>query len=216
MSISPEFREIGNFINRRASEKSNFSQTCNLLSQFLKDKGNLVANTPRGLEKAPAMDLFPQHTGFGVSGSAAMEDAPKVTELSETKQTTTMPKAAQMTIMYAGKVLVFDEISEDKVKELMSLASNASLQNTLPLDLKTGATKVENVPIPRPIPAHVSGLPIARKASLHRFLEKRKDRINAKAPYQMAAPTTKPTESKPEEPKSWLGLASPCSSDLGL
>lgn len=46
----------------------------------------------------------------------------------------------------------------------------------------------------------ISDLPIARKASLTRFLEKRKDRITARAPY--ASPATKPAESK-----SWLGLA---------
>lgn len=44
-------------------------------------------------------------------------------------------------------------------------------------------------------------LPIARKASLTRFLEKRKDRITARAPYGSPAVT------KPAETKSWLGLA---------
>lgn len=34
-------------------------------------------------------------------------------------------------------------------------------------------------------PTNVSDLPIARRNSLHRFLEKRKDRVAAKAPYQV-------------------------------
>ncbi|KAL1316071.1 protein TIFY 10b [Arachis duranensis] len=34
----------------------------------------------------------------------------------------------------------------------------------------------------------VSDLPLARKASLHRFLEKRKDRIAARSPYQTSSP----------------------------
>lgn len=46
----------------------------------------------------------------------------------------------------------------------------------------------------------ISDLPIARKASLTRFLEKRKDRITARAPYASS-------ETKPAESKSWLGLA---------
>ncbi|XP_015889048.2 protein TIFY 10A [Ziziphus jujuba] len=51
----------------------------------------------------------------------------------------------------------------------------------------------------------VCDLPIARKASLHRFLEKRKDRIGAKAPYQISSPAAAPA--KQAESKSWLGLA---------
>ncbi|ONK71117.1 uncharacterized protein A4U43_C04F4890 [Asparagus officinalis] len=65
----------------------------------------------------------------------------------------------------------------------------------------------------------VSDLPIARKASLHRFFEKRKDRINAKAPYQVnkvkdssATPFTTPKE---EENQPWLGLKPSLSSESG-
>lgn len=57
-------------------------------------------------------------------------------------------------------------------------------------------------PPPRPV---VCDLPIARKASLHRFLEKRKDRLNTLAPYQTSSPASGPA--KPTENKSWLGLA---------
>lgn len=49
-------------------------------------------------------------------------------------------------------------------------------------------------------------LPIARRNSLHRFLEKRKDRIVARAPYQ-AISSTAAAPNKPAESKSWLGLA---------
>uniref|UniRef100_A0A1D1YVR1 Protein TIFY n=1 Tax=Anthurium amnicola TaxID=1678845 RepID=A0A1D1YVR1_9ARAE len=49
-------------------------------------------------------------------------------------------------------------------------------------------------------------LPIARRVSLHRFLEKRKDRISARAPYLVSSsPPAPPT--KPEENRRWLGLA---------
>ncbi|GMI83908.1 jasmonate-zim-domain protein 1 [Hibiscus trionum] len=49
----------------------------------------------------------------------------------------------------------------------------------------------------RPIP---TDLPIARRASLHRFLEKRKDRITSKAPYQLS-------NSVSGNSRPWLGLA---------
>ncbi|CAK9155188.1 unnamed protein product [Ilex paraguariensis] len=52
----------------------------------------------------------------------------------------------------------------------------------------------------------VTDLPIKRKASLTRFLEKRKDRINSKAPYQISDSTAVPL-SKPAERRSWIGLA---------
>ncbi|KAF9616051.1 hypothetical protein IFM89_028517 [Coptis chinensis] len=216
MSISPEFIETGRYAGRKTVkvyEKSNFSQTCNLLSQYLKEKGSFGdlsfgSSSPCDLGKSPAMDLFPQHTGFA-------EEAMKTTEFSAP-----MPKPNQMTIIYGGKVLVFDDVAEEKVKELMMFAGKGSPQiNPTNLDLNAG-NNVNSAPdecLKRPpIQAHVSvsGLPLARKASLHRFLEKRKDRISARAPYQvnMSAATT----SKPEETKTWLGLASQSSVELRL
>ncbi|CAN0901244.1 Protein TIFY 10A [Linum grandiflorum] len=53
---------------------------------------------------------------------------------------------------------------------------------------------------PKPI---ACDLPIARRASLHRFLEKRKDRITARAPYQ-----TPESKQGSAESNSWLGLVS--------
>ncbi|PIA27603.1 hypothetical protein AQUCO_07600047v1 [Aquilegia coerulea] len=189
MSISPEFRDVGSFAGRKmvkVPEKTNFNQTCNLLSQYLKEKGSfgdLSFASPRDLGKSPAMDLFPQRAGFGSSdGGVVLPQS--TTDLSEMKQAS-KPKTPQMTIIYGGKVLVFDDISEEKVKEIMMLASkgNLQLQSVAPpssssLDLNSSAENINSSEerIQRPIQAHVSGLPMARKASLHRFLEKRKDR----------------------------------------
>ncbi|ONK66072.1 uncharacterized protein A4U43_C06F3870 [Asparagus officinalis] len=49
-------------------------------------------------------------------------------------------------------------------------------------------------------------MPMARRASLHRFLEKRKDRINSRAPYQLNDSSKIGSTTKPLEAKSWLGL----------
>lgn len=54
-------------------------------------------------------------------------------------------------------------------------------------------------------PSRPCDLPIARRNSLHRFLEKRKDRIVARAPYQVNGSAGAPD--KPADSKSWLGLA---------
>lgn len=57
---------------------------------------------------------------------------------------------------------------------------------------------------PQPI---AGDLPIARRASLHRFLEKRKDRITSRAPYQISS-SAAASPSKADDGKSWLGLSS--------
>ncbi|KAM3188858.1 hypothetical protein ACQJBY_067669 [Aegilops geniculata] len=66
------------------------------------------------------------------------------------------PANAQMTIFYGGQVLVLDEVPADRAAELLRVAAAA-----------TGGD-----------------LPMARKASLQRFMEKRKGRLAARAvPY---------------------------------
>lgn len=203
----------------------NFSQTCSLLSQYLKEnKGsffpdlNLNLNL-RGLDAptdgvatAKTMDLFPQQ-----SGSGTKDHLPNKPDFSVQKSES--GASSQMTIFYNGQVIVFNDFPADKAKELMLLASkSSSVSNTTCTSLVQIQKPVEptNVVPPTnstvsnstivnsmiqdraqgPTKAAATDLPIARKASLTRFLEKRKDRITARAPY-----------AKPEQPKSWLGLA---------
>ncbi|KAK6248809.1 hypothetical protein QUC31_020374 [Theobroma cacao] len=151
------------------------------------------------------------------------------------KSTAGEPQTAQMTIFYGGQVIVFNDFPADKAKEIMLLASKGSSQNSSfnpnpaktnvsftssiarsPVEPVVGVPPTSNV-VPnfinnatqeciqsaqRPIPGD---LPIARRASLHRFLEKRKDRITTRAPYQISSSRASP--SKPGDSMSWLGLA---------
>ncbi|KAL6656955.1 hypothetical protein ACP70R_004735 [Stipagrostis hirtigluma subsp. patula] len=160
------------------------------------------------------MELFPQRAGFGVQDAAA-PDAAREQEKKEKQQ---------LTIFYGGKVLVFNDFPADKAKDLMQLASKASpvVQNVgLPQPSVPATTinaKVHTVvPAPvsslpgaqvdaqKPARTNASDMPIARKASLHRFLEKRKDRLNAKTPYQASPSDVKPVKEEPES-QPWLGL----------
>ncbi|XP_057505989.1 protein TIFY 10b-like [Actinidia eriantha] len=261
MASSLEFADSRRFSGQRAArapeKSSNFSQTCNLLSQYLKEKGtfgDIGLGITRGLEgngmstptmslfpvanksgdlsviptrtAAPArsltsMELFPQHSGFG--STAAKEEVTNKVDSSANKSE---PETAQMTIFYAGQVIVFNDFPADKAEEIILLAGKGS---------SPSPTTVAATPVQKPIeptnliqtssstvvpnfgnnlnqehaqqPAQtvVSDLPIARKASLARFLEKRKDRIVARAPYPTSNSTGYP--SKPAESKSWLGLA---------
>jgi len=61
---------------------------------------------------------------------------------------------------------------------------------------------------PTPTRPIITDIPLQRKASLQRFLEKRKDRINNMAPYQMSSPGSSSNPAKPAaDGKSWLNLA---------
>ncbi|XP_068659839.1 protein TIFY 10B-like isoform X2 [Aristolochia californica] len=321
-----------------APEKSTFSQTCSLLSQYLKEKGSFgdvsfgmtCSKDDKGKSEpylpSATMDLLPKM-------SAAREEPERNESASERNQAPllmfTQPagvgaspsdkddqrqcegrpggatESAQMTIFYAGRVLVFDNFPADKAGELELLARKGCSQNVEPatsllptrgssksmgpppsVPTRTNSQSIGppvsvqnkghggsisqpslgnsqnlgpvsfpsmgvgsshnvgsssslvhervtpsqqhnlNEPPPpfeqhnpdvasssgtNPLqdnihrPADGSDLPIARKVSLHRFLAKRKDRINSKAPYPVNQAAA--AQAKPEESNSWLGLA---------
>uniref|UniRef100_A0A5B7BT91 Protein TIFY n=1 Tax=Davidia involucrata TaxID=16924 RepID=A0A5B7BT91_DAVIN len=265
MSTSTEFVNFGSYSGQRPArslEKSNFSQTCSLLSQYLKEKGTFgdlslgmtrnfegngmpetfrqTATTTTTMNLFPtteksgvstrnatpvsrnlnSMNLFPQQAGF--ASTVSKEEVAKKTDSSVNKSE---PENAQMTIFYAGQVFVFNDLPADKGKEIMLLASNTGSRdsNTFASSLVQKPVKSTNlfpsgsnvVPnfgfnliqecfqrLSQPI---VTDLPIARKASLTRFLEKRKDRITARAPYHPSNAAV--ALSKLAESKSRLGLA---------
>lgn len=109
--------------------------------------------------------------------------------------------SSQMTIIYAGKVFVFNDISAEKAKEIMALATKASSSNAV---------------VNPELNNNSQTVPIARRASLHRFFEKRKDRAIARAPYQVncpyssvapaAAAAPPPPKPKDQSKYSWLHL----------
>ena len=252
MSSSSEYSQFSGQKPARSPEKSSFSQTCSLLSQYIKEKGSFGDLTlgmtscgspetscqsattmnlfpPKENNVAPknltAMDLLsPQASSYGPS-----EEIPTLVNSSAIKSVSKGAKTAQMTIFYGGQVVVFDDFPADKASEIMSYATKGGIpqsQNNSvytytqsqpsfpPTLIRTSADSsapiIPSVNITNSIREHpqassrpVVYLPIARKASLHRFLEKRKDRIASKAPYQLAnGSSNQPAESMP-----WLGLS---------
>ncbi|KAE8724469.1 Pectin lyase-like superfamily protein isoform 1 [Hibiscus syriacus] len=216
------------------SEKPSFTQICNLLSRSLKEKGSFrdlplgmtcngetngtpqvppttmdlfpvdgksgdvsgrTVGAPRNLR---SMDLFPQRAGFSVP--APKDDAPKRVDCSTaTNMNKFEPHIAQMTIFYANK-------SSSQTNSFNPTPFTSSGARS-PIESSIGVphTSKAGQPAQRPVPGVAADLPIARRASLHRFLEKRKDRITSKAPYQITSSATSPSESG--DSKSWLGLA---------
>ncbi|KAL1363981.1 hypothetical protein HN51_012138 [Arachis hypogaea] len=269
MSSSSEYSEFSGQKPARSPEKSSFSQTCSLLSQYIKEKGNfgdltlgITCNTePSGspetsCQSATTMNLFPTKennvapksltltgTAMGLlspqgayRANLPSEEIPNLINSSAVKSVSKGLKTAQLTIFYNGQVVVLDDCPAEKANELMAFAKKGVSQTqnnsvytytqsqpSFPPNLartsaadssaqafpnvnivaSSGSSSIHEHSKPQSRPV-VCDLPIARKASLHRFLEKRKDRIASKGPYQAANPIG--SANKPAESMSWLEL----------
>ncbi|GAU29279.1 hypothetical protein TSUD_226500 [Trifolium subterraneum] len=112
-------------------------------------------------------------------------------------------RCAQMTIFYDGKVIVLDDIPAEKAKDILVFSSNNYAYHHPPSFL-AGNSANKTVQVPSTVPI-IYDLPMTRKASLHRFLEKRKNRIAARAPYQTTYPATNLNKTI-DESMAWLSL----------
>ncbi|KAF0913959.1 hypothetical protein E2562_025371 [Oryza meyeriana var. granulata] len=177
-------------------DKSSFAVTCSLLSRFLKEKKGGLQGVGLGMPLATA----PAPPAVGAGGAfrppttmnllsaldpAAVEPdaaetplkAPADQQSDENAREAAGEQAQQLTIFYGGKVVVFDNFPSTKVKDLLQIVSAG---DGVDKNTRTAATQS----LPRPAQNNLPDLPIARRNSLHRFLEKRKSRMNANAPYQ--------------------------------
>ncbi|PAN12600.1 hypothetical protein PAHAL_2G276700 [Panicum hallii] len=205
-----------------AREKSTFAVTCSLLSQYLKEKkGGLeglggLGMSPPPPPPAPAGAFRPPTTMnllSALDAPAAEEpnDAAKATPEEadgHDQQTAENPsscreaaagedEAQPLTIFYGRKVVVFDKFPPAKIKDLLQIANAGGY----------GVDRAGASAAPPSSQNSLSDMPIARRNSLHRFLEKRKGRITAKAPYQSSSPAGADASKQATGDKnSWLGL----------
>ncbi|MFS7899868.1 putative transcription factor TIFY family [Helianthus anomalus] len=200
--------------NGTPPEKSKFLQTCNRLSLFLKEKGkirdlnfginakfdatgtglfdsvrslkspnpnstcqsatvDLLSSIGEKVEEKPVDVVIPQYV---ILDSSSCELENKV----EAKSST-----AQMTIFYQGQVLVLDDVPAGRARDLMLMAKNGVETAKPKPPPVVDVSRSTKAPIKEDVQqAKDSDLPIARRASLHKFLAKRKDRASVRAPYQ--------------------------------
>ncbi|KAJ4884547.1 Protein TIFY 10B [Raphanus sativus] len=153
-------------------------------------------------------DIFPRQSSF--SSFSSFGNKEEVEKIEEPKVVRPESQSAPLTIFYGGQVMLFDDFPAEEAREVIDLANKKSANSFTPELNNNQSDYTKNLAnnqkeiasIRRPVPSTAaqeiiqtntsslaSELPIARRASLHRFLEKRKDRITSKAPYQKEGST---------------------------
>ncbi|KAG2549310.1 protein TIFY 11d-like [Panicum virgatum] len=198
-----------------AAGSSRFAAACGLLRQYMmreqpqQQLGGLdgALRPPPPLAAAAeaeetdgrTMQLFPTRAG---------------TSQPPSQQQPVMREKAPLTIVYDGRVLVFEDFPADKAEELMQLAGSGT--SAAPQNKEAPAAVQQEKPAAaNQSAAALPDLPIARNESLQRFLQKRKHRINATKPYSKVTASPVPEkdiagsgEPARDEPAaaSWLRL----------
>ncbi|KAK6153555.1 hypothetical protein DH2020_013194 [Rehmannia glutinosa] len=122
------------FSDGNAAEKSNFVQTCNLLSKYIKEKGNLRdLNIEIGGKIESLEAIVKPGSSYSASASTTMDimrNKGKSAQPSTEQPPSMAPNSSINTVEDASykptRVLVFDDYPADKAKDLVAFAKEGS------------------------------------------------------------------------------------------
>ncbi|KAM0837883.1 hypothetical protein ACQ4PT_061342 [Festuca glaucescens] len=191
---------------------SRFAAACGLLRQYQYMMGQAGGGGDRGAAMT-TMGLMPGADGVEAAQVTPEERIKTTMELllfpqrpgtlkDNSHQSRILePERAQLTIFYDGKTFVLDDFPADKADQLMQLAGSF----TVP-------AASDDEPVCQSVPAQHFLADMPRKASLRRFLEKRKTRLAAADPYLVAPARAAKETAKPvavgDGGAPWLGVNS--------
>ncbi|CAL0302221.1 unnamed protein product [Lupinus luteus] len=165
------------------ARKSKFTHTCNLLSQFLKDKRTKMESKAT----TSTMDLL-TNVQSSRQNASTLELLPSFMEnpcINDSNIRLFTPETPQLTIFYAGKVLVMNAFPAKKATEVIelaiNLASNQSCNNKNSPCATIASENLNIIKVPQTNTTQLhqgfcSNMRIPRRGSLLKFLEKRKER----------------------------------------
>ncbi|XP_066342350.1 protein TIFY 11e-like [Miscanthus floridulus] len=165
-----------------SSGRRRFAVACSVLSQCVRAETAAAHSRPAVQQQAASaspMLLMP--------GADVVSDE---TVPTPTPAPAPAPASAKLTIVYGGRVLVFDDVRADRAAEVMRVAARQDMPGGL-----------------------ADHLQVARKATLQRVMEKRRDRLRTREPYAPAhapaATAAVPKEQREKDADKWLRLGIP-------
>ncbi|GER45053.1 jasmonate Zim-domain protein [Striga asiatica] len=208
-------RQGGALQKPEQNEKSNFVRTCNLLSRYIKEKGSLkdfhieiggkIESLQDIIKFLKLAKFFVDPNGFSSDIKEAAISTPKSAQLTIFYSGRVLvfedypAGKAQELVAYAKKQS--SQVHENAGPSGGQWALSSSPREGLPpRPQPSGSHKAVGIALnncevqtndavreeqQQATAKNGSDLPIARRSSIHRFLEKRKDRDSARGPYQV-------------------------------
>ncbi|GJN30470.1 hypothetical protein PR202_gb18779 [Eleusine coracana subsp. coracana] len=176
--MAGEQQQQQSVMNKQQQAGSRFAVTCGLLRQYMKEQGGMPAMAMNLMPGAAADVVVASSTEPEEEGKAMLELFPqqagtlkKDLLATRKKEEETEQRRAPLTIFYGGRMVVFHDFPADKAQEIMKAATSSC--NVVAVSPPTPATAGQPC---------LPDMPIARKASLQRFLAKRKNRLATEGP----------------------------------